>query len=192
MGPLPLADRCWVVAGLTLSGLTAEEIADRMACSLRLVRSIRAEDMTQLCVYVMTETSNFTDENRLLRGELTAVRRELDESNAEGQRTRAQLSRLIDAQITGVKMCGKCGEPMDRYNAYIHEASGKEFCRNCHRVRQQKYRDKKKLENRDSKVVTPMWWVGSSPAPAKSGATIRIRRGMCVVGVSPGLRDVGA
>ena len=50
MAALSFPDRCWVVAGLTLAGLTAEEIAERLACSLRLVRSLRAEDMTQVCL----------------------------------------------------------------------------------------------------------------------------------------------
>jgi hypothetical protein len=47
-------DRAWVVAGLQVSGLTADDTARALGCSLRLVRSIRAEPMTKLAVYTMT------------------------------------------------------------------------------------------------------------------------------------------
>lgn len=46
-------DRAWVVAGLTAAGLTADEIADRLHCSLRLVRQIKAEPMTIVATYAL-------------------------------------------------------------------------------------------------------------------------------------------
>lgn len=138
-------DRCWVVAGLTVAGLTAEDIADRLDCSLRLVRSIRAEDMTQVCVIMARESRNFADELRLARADAKAKTQELDETNAELVRTKGQLSRLIDAQIVGARLCGKCGTPMVGYNVYVHKKTGKEYCRECHRRRQQNYRDERKI-----------------------------------------------
>lgn len=140
MAQLSASDRSWVVAGLTVAGLTAGEIADRLDCSLRLVRSIRAEDMTAVCAYVQTESRNFADELRLAAatakgqaGRIVALVEELD-------RTRGKLDRLIDAHIVGARCCPKCGVPMDRWNAY--ECNGKRYCRNCHRERQRVYRER--------------------------------------------------
>lgn len=138
MGQLSSSDRCWVVAGLTLAGLTAGEIADRLHCSLRLVRSIRAEDMTALCSYVQSESRNFADELRLATSQATGARKELAAVQQELERTRRKLDNMIDAHIVGAKICPKCSTPMDRYNAY--ENSGKVFCRACHRDRQAQYR----------------------------------------------------
>jgi len=139
MSELESSDRSWVVAGLTLAGLTAEDIADRMGCSLRLVRSIRAEDMTRVCSMMQQESAAFANEVRLARSEATTQARVVGELREELGRTKSKLDRVLDAHITGVKSCGRCGSPMDRYNAYVH--NGKEFCRNCHRRRQQQYRD---------------------------------------------------
>lgn len=139
-------DRCWVVAGLTLAGLTAESICDRLDCCLRQVRLIRAMDMTQVCMIMQTESRNFTDELRLARGELVSARQDNEVLGAELARTKNKLTRLIDGQIVGHKICGKCGTPMDRYNTYIHQLTGKEYCRECHRRRQKSYRDSRKLE----------------------------------------------
>lgn len=139
MSELGSSDRSWVVAGLTLAGLTAEDIADRMGCSLRLVRSIRAEDMTRVCALMQQESAAFANELRLSRSEAGNQGRRVNELRVELGRTREKLDRLLDAHITGVKSCGRCSSPMDRYNSYVH--NGKEFCRNCHRRRQQQYRD---------------------------------------------------
>ena len=138
MSQLGSSDRSWVVAGLTLAGLTAEDIADRMDCSLRLVRSIRAEDMTRVCSIMQQESLAFANEMRLLRSENRAAVSVIGELREELGRVRGKLSRLVDARV-GVKRCGKCDSVMDRYNAYVH--NGKEFCRTCHRRRQQAYRD---------------------------------------------------
>ncbi|MBV9923178.1 MAG: hypothetical protein JOY78_20325 [Pseudonocardia sp.] len=153
MSALGDSDRAWVVAGLTLAGHTAEDIADRMACSLRLVRSIRAMDMTQLCLHMHIESRNFTDELRLARADARSARGELAATNAELTRVRAQLNRLIDAQITAGAVFG-CGHPRDRYNTYVHEPTGKLHCRTCHRKRQQRHRDERRaaaqIDNTDS------------------------------------------
>lgn len=144
MSQLQTPDRCWAVAGLTLAGLTAEEIADRMDCSLRLVRSIRAEDMTQVCTYSQRESRTFTDEIRMAHSELTQQSQFIGELKGELERTKGKLDRLIDAHIVGAKPCGRCGSPMGGYNLYVHPKSGKHFCRSCRRDRQQEYRDGRK------------------------------------------------
>lgn len=154
MAQLNSSDRSWVVAGLTLAGLTAEDIADRLDCSLRLVRSIRAEDMTQVCVHMQTETTNFTNELRLARTEIKNQASVIATLEIDLGRTKAKLDRMIDAHIVGSKVCGRCSSAMIGYNLYIHKPTGKEFCRECHRRRQQSYRDANLFQVVLPKVVT--------------------------------------
>lgn len=140
MSQLSSSDRCWVVAGLTLSGLTAEEIADRLDCSLRLVRSIRAEDMTAVCTYVQTESRNFTDELRLAQMQLRQTAMALQSTEAELFRTKGKLDRMVDAHIVGARCCPKCSTPMTGYNVYVW--GGKNYCRECHRQRSRLSRER--------------------------------------------------
>lgn len=125
LNPLSSADRAWVVAGLTLAGKTADDIAERLGCSLRLVRSIRADPMTQICLFYQQESAAFSDELRLTRSEATAMARELSATIAELTRTRTQLANLIGPPRF------RCGHPTDRYNVYEH--NGRRYCRTCHR-----------------------------------------------------------
>jgi hypothetical protein len=142
MSQLAAPDRCWVVAGLTVAGLTAGDIADRLDCSLRLVRSIRADDMTAVCVYVQTESRNFADELRLAQTAAKGQAMRVGELSQELGRTKDKLNRLIDAHIVGARCCPKCGTPMDRWNDYV--CNGKSYCRACHRERQKAYRERSK------------------------------------------------
>lgn len=155
MSQLSSSDRCWVVAGLTVSGLTAEDIADRLDCSLRLVRSIRAEDMTQVCVHMHTETRNFANEVRLSKAAARSARVQLEAVECELSRTREKLDRLIDAQITGTRLCGRCATPMSGYNLYSMGKSGKQFCRECARRRAQEYRCRRKIVTAVDVTVLP-------------------------------------
>jgi hypothetical protein len=136
MADLSVPDRCWLVAGLTLARLTADDIADRMRCSLRLVRTIRAEDMTQVCLRIQQETEHFTDELRLARSEHRAAITALESMTRERDRLRGQLDRLLDAHLAGD--CPRCGTPVAGYNAYTWR--GRTFCRECHRRRNLAYR----------------------------------------------------
>jgi len=153
MAVLPAADRCWVVAALSLAGLSAEEIADRMACSLRQVRVVRALDMYQMASLTQTETKTFTDEVRLLRSELTAANQRIAELDSEASRVKIQRDNLIDAHMVGAKVCGRCGEPKTGYNLWVDPKTGKEHCRGCHRRRQQSYRDQKKPVEMSPEIV---------------------------------------
>jgi hypothetical protein len=125
------ADRAWVVAGLTLANKTADDIAERLGCSLRLVRAIRADPMTQLCMFYQQESANFDNELRLKQSEITNAERENAALLAELGRTRNQLGNLI-----GPKTFPKCGHPKDRYNTYrwTDPRTGKvrTYCRTCH------------------------------------------------------------
>lgn len=46
-------DRAWVVAALQVSGMTADESAGLLHCSLRLVRQVRAEPMCVMARYAI-------------------------------------------------------------------------------------------------------------------------------------------
>ena len=140
MADLSAPDRCWLVAGLTLARLTAEDIADRMRCSLRLVRTIRAEDMTQVCLRMQEESEHFASELRLARSEHRAALATVAAVTGERDRLRGQLDRMLDAHTLGAPPCPKCGTPVAGYNAY--QWRERKFCRECHRRRQASYRAK--------------------------------------------------
>jgi hypothetical protein len=134
MTELSDADRAWLVAGLTLAGVTAQDIADRMGCSLRLVRSIRAEDITQMAVVAQTETRALGDDLRTERCDHALTRRNLAEAEAELERLRAQFDQIVDAHMTGeLKTFPRCGHEMVPYNTYEH--GGRKWCRRCGRER---------------------------------------------------------
>jgi len=146
---LTVADRCWVVAGLTLAGKTAEDIAERLGCSLRLVRTIRAEPMTQVCLFYQRESAVFSDELRLARNEQRGVAVELASTVLELRRAREQVNRLIGlhSRADGTPVFPRCGHVQDKYNTYTH--GRKKFCRTCHRNRQ---RDRRRVH--DTEPVT--------------------------------------
>lgn len=127
-------DRAWLVAGLTAAGMTAQDIAARTGCSLRLIRAIRAEDMTQAFVVAQRETRAIDDELRLERIEHVATRHESDQHRTEAARLRMQLDQLIDAHMAGTLTLFRCGHPHVKYNVYQH--GGKQYCRACRRDRQ--------------------------------------------------------
>lgn len=126
-------DRCWLVAGLKESGLTADDIADRLKCSLRLVRTLLAEDMATVCRAYHAEAETFGEELRLTRHELAVRTRELVDVQAEADRVREQRDRMIDMAMTGekVQVCARAGHLLDRYTVYVHPATGKRSCRKC-------------------------------------------------------------
>ena len=155
MADLEGPDRCWAVAGLTLAGLTADDIADRMDCSLRLVRAVRAEPMTQVCLTAQTDAEHFAEELRLARTELARSATAHHAAVAENDRLRGQLDRMIAAATGEPPRCSK-GHLFDRGNTYYHPRTGTRQCRTCHRERQQEYRDARR--------------VGASVMPADSTA----------------------
>lgn len=154
MASLGAADRSWVVAGLTLYGLTAEEIADRLSCSLRLVRSIRAEDMTQMALLMQTESRNFGDELRLERSEHGVTRQAFDDLAAAHRRVKAQLDQLLDTlQTRGEVQTFLCGHPMLDFNMYRN--CGKRYCRMCRAARQAEWRKNRLSCGVVNKLTTP-------------------------------------
>lgn len=135
MAALPGPDRSWAVAGLTLAGLTAEDIAERLSCSLRLVRALRAEPMTRVCLWAQREASAFADELRLSRSEHRHAAAARDAALAEADRLRGQVSRLISPPRQHCIRGHDLSSPYARY-----ERGGKTWCRECHRERQAAYR----------------------------------------------------
>jgi hypothetical protein len=134
MTQLSEMDRAWLVAGLTLAGVTAQDIADRMRCSLRLVRAIRAEELTQFAVVAQAQNRTLGDDLRSERCEHAVTRRDLSEAQAELERLRAQFDQVLDAHLAGqLKTFPRCGHPMVPYNTYEH--GGKRWCRTCGRER---------------------------------------------------------
>lgn len=148
MADLSDSDRSWVVAGLGIAGLTAEEIAERLKCSLRLVRSVRALPLTRAFEYAQTETTNWVNEARLASTALRAAESRIAAMESELTRARAKLSRMIDAHIVGTPSCRRCGTPWDRGNTYFE--GGKRRCRNCNRLKQQRFRERQKAQEQCS------------------------------------------
>lgn len=94
-------DRSWVVAGLSAHGYTAEAIGTLLHCSLRLIRQIMAEPMTQVVHYAMTIAAELDAAERRYQTELRAC--ELAEMNAyrEAARRKVQRDKLIEAMGKG-------------------------------------------------------------------------------------------
>jgi len=137
----PEPDRALLVAGLTVAGLTAKQIADRTTCSLRLIRFIRAKDMTQVCVYALEQVTAVEAELNSERSEHVLTRQNLAEVSRELERLRAQFDQLIDAHVAGtLKTFPRCSHPKVKYNVYEH--GGKTYCRECNRLRKQTRRQR--------------------------------------------------
>lgn len=138
MRDLLLADRCWVVASLTHAGCTADYIRQRMDCSLRLVRTVRAEPMTAVCLMYLTEAAVFADELRLSRQDRRSIEENTVAMEAKLSRVTAERDRLI-AKMRPV-VFAKCQHPRDRYNTWTSPSTGKQSCRTCHRDREKERR----------------------------------------------------
>lgn len=151
MTELSVADRAWLVAGLTIAGVTAQDIADRTGCSLRLIRAIRAEEITQMAVLAQTETRTLGDELRVEHLEHVATRRRLADAQAEAARLRSQLDQLVAALQRGeqIEVFRTCGHPRLDWNMYRHK--GREYCRECNRHRASEYRARRKVAGQNNR-----------------------------------------
>lgn len=140
-------DRAWAVAGLTLAGKTAEDIASRIGVSLRLVRTIRSDPMTQVCMFYQRESETFASELRMVNEGYRAVVSQLTATEAELARAKDQFARLL-----GRTTFPKCGHPMDYGNTYrwTDKKTGREktSCRKCHRNRMAARRSSEDCDNR--------------------------------------------
>ena len=138
MADLSGPDRCWAVAGMRAAGLTAEQIADRLDCSLRLVRAVLAEPMTAVCSYAATETGHFADELRLARRERAIAEAAAADAAAEAERLNRQLGRLIEVAAEPTH-CSH-GHRLTPGNVYVHPVSGRRWCKRCRARHSEEYR----------------------------------------------------
>ncbi|QNL30196.1 HNH endonuclease [Gordonia phage Mariokart] len=137
MSELSAPDRAWVVAHLTAEGMTAAEIADRMGCSLRLVKTVRADPATAVVAMLIAETATFEDETTLLRSELRATTRDVAGLTSLVADLRAQIARL-----TGQARC-RAGHTLNGWNSY-ERPDGRVECRQCIADRSRRYRQRQK------------------------------------------------
>jgi hypothetical protein len=135
-------DRCWIVAGLGARGMSGDDVAEKLGCTTRTIRKIRALPETRAFIYAATETANFRKETALLTSGLRATQSRLATSELCLERTREKLDRLIDASIVGTETCRRCQTPWDKVNTYY--CGEKRYCRECSRRRQRTYRDRLK------------------------------------------------
>lgn len=131
MRELSAPDRAWLVAGLTLAGLTAKEIAARLSCSLRRVRTIRAEDMTHVCLLAQQREASLSGDLRKMELEYRLARIDLDQQGRDLRRLKKQLDQVVDAHLVGTLSLFRCGHPKVGYNVYRH--GGRDYCRSCRR-----------------------------------------------------------
>lgn len=152
MTKLSSADRAWLVAGLSVRGMVAEEIADRTHCSLRLIRTIRSWEMTQVCRWVHERTAVLEAELSGERSQHSHTRRELEESGRRESRLRGQVDQLVAKLSAGEKVAKfRCGHLMVDWNTYIQRGVdgegrefSREFCRECNNARAARYRERRK------------------------------------------------
>ncbi len=95
------ADRTWVVVSLSALGWTAQDIADRLSCSLRLIRNIKAEPAAQLAAYALGLRSQIIAIAGTCRLEVSGLRYVLDAQTVQLenlQRQRADLIRQLQLE----------------------------------------------------------------------------------------------
>lgn len=137
-------DRSWLVAGLTLAGMTAQSIADRLSCSLRLIRTIRSEEMTEVCYRSQKLEAEMSDEVRRSELALRLARRELERAQQVTQQVKLQLDQIIDAHMAGtLAFFPRCSHPKVGYNVY--SSNGRDYCRTCRALWDQANRGRGRL-----------------------------------------------
>lgn len=83
-------DRAWVIAGLFREGLTADAIAEKCACSLRLVFQIKAEPITVAFSYVQEQMAKAEADRITAEGRVSVLRSRLIQAEMDVDRYRGQ------------------------------------------------------------------------------------------------------
>ncbi|QPX62189.1 HNH endonuclease [Mycobacterium phage Indlovu] len=168
MADLSGADRAWVVVGLYYDeGLTAEAIADRLDCSVRLVRAIAADATGQVMRAYRELVENGDMTHRMVQSEVARLARELTEAQQAAVRYAAQRDRLLAQVMAGGPTFPKCGHAKTKYNTYRHPSTGKESCRTCHAEAQAAYRARVKASRAGYTMVSEVVDHGSSEGSAR-------------------------
>ncbi|CAA0134573.1 Uncharacterised protein [Mycolicibacterium vanbaalenii] len=133
MTEMPDMDRCYLVAGLTMAGLTAEDIAERTGCSRRLVMTIRADPRTVMAAVASDDNFELERDLRTERCQHAATRGELAEVRRALERVTHQRDDMLDQlQVKGrVDSFPRCGHERVGYNVYSR--NGVDYCRKCRR-----------------------------------------------------------
>lgn len=93
---LSCEDRSWVVAGLTARGVTAEDTATMLRCSLRLIKQIRANPMTAVSLYAQTIAVEVETARIHAKTTKRAHAYELEDLRMTAERYKKQRDDLID------------------------------------------------------------------------------------------------
>lgn len=91
-------DRAWVVAGLAADGVTAEETAALLSCSLRLVRQIRAEPMTVVATYAMRVRLDLERSEQARKTDARSHAFAMADATANAERYKLQRDQLLEDQ----------------------------------------------------------------------------------------------
>lgn len=144
MAGLTPADKAWVVLNLTDDGYTAEFIAERMACSVRLVRTILSNDLGLVMRRYMETAEHFDREHRMASCEVARLARALAEAERDRDRYQGERNRLIDRLVSPVGPVFPCGCPRTKYNTYTAPKTGKQGCRHHRTLAQARYRERQR------------------------------------------------
>lgn len=146
MDDLSLADQAWVCLVLKDAGYTAEFTAERLDCSVRLVRSRISDDIGQVMRRYMDTAEHFDREHRMASGEVQRLDRALTDAERDRDRYLGERNRLIDLRMSDDTWSGprfRCGCPMSKYNTYTAPKTGKRGCRHHRTMAQQRYRQRR-------------------------------------------------
>ena len=145
MDDLNGCDRAWAVVVMTDDEeLTAEEIADRLDCSLRLVRTVLAGPEAVLVRLYRAEAEAFERTLDMTQGEVARLAEALGDTEGERDRLQAQRDRLLAVHLAERNgETHRCGCPVTRYNTYITPKGHRE-CRTHRNLAVQRHRAKMK------------------------------------------------
>lgn len=141
------ADRAWACAGMRRAGMTAQQMADRLRCALRTVRSMLAEPICAVCWLLQEESEHFADELRMTRDELRRETLDRIAASHAAERYKGQLINLLDAHLLeGPVGIFPCGCPMTTYNTYTAPKTKKRGCRRHRGMAVQRCRERQRAE----------------------------------------------
>src|SRR5690606_8322487 len=92
-------DRAWIVACLTVEGWTVAAIAERLACSLRLIQQIKAEPMTKVALHALSLERALQDARALRHLECRVAAQELSERERRIAQLLMQRDRMLDQLV---------------------------------------------------------------------------------------------
>lgn len=145
MDDLDGCDRAWAVVVMTDDEeMTAEAIAERLDCSLRLVRTILAGPEATLVRLYRAEAEAFERTLDMTQGEVQRLAAALYETEMDRDRLQVQRDRLLAVHLA--ERAGethRCGCPVTRYNTYITPKGHRE-CRKHRNLAVQRHRAKRK------------------------------------------------